>query len=124
MKSPGHNHLDRQRRLLPRDYAREPHRFGVDATLTFHVPPGGDVPSAQIARTQHDLVVDYRALPRRPSGAELGRRLGFSASMFSRCVTGRTWICQAVTTALLIATRHARRPDQQPLPTGRRVGRR
>ena len=113
MRRPGHNHLDRSLRLRPRDYAENPHAFGTDPRVRFDVPEGGDARSAQIAKTFHDLIVTYRACDQKLSGAELGRRFGFSAATWSRSTTGQRWPCNAVTAALFETLR--RRP-QPPAP--------
>lgn len=98
-------HLDTQRRLLPRDYIQGgPHRFGHDPDARFTIPPGGDEASARIAALQHRLVVQWRAT-NRPTGAELGRRWGFSRQTWSRTVLGQRWSGELLLVALLEATR-------------------
>ena len=109
MRRPGHNHLDRSLRLRPRDYADNPYAFGADPQVRFRVPTGGDHRSAQIAKTYHDFIVAYRASDQTLSGAELGRRFGFSGATWSRSLTGQRWPCRAVTAALLETFRA--RPD-------------
>lgn len=84
-------HLDTQRKLLPHDYVQGgPHRFGRDAHARFVIPPDGDEASALIAALQHHLAVRWRAT-HRPTGAELGRRWGFSRQTWSRTVLGQRW---------------------------------
>ena len=104
MKIPGGNAIDRQRRLQPRDYAVDPHRYGTDPRLPFHLPDGGDEHSARIAAAQHRLILRWRAIPTRPSGAQLGRTWGFSKQTWSRTINGERWAGQAVLTALAFAT--------------------
>ncbi len=104
MKIPGGNSIDRQRRLQPRDYAVDPHRYGHDPKLVFHLPDGGDAHSARIAAAQHHLILRWRALPARPSGAALGRAWGFSKQTWSRTINGQRWAGQAALTALAFAT--------------------
>lgn len=104
MRRPGANHLDRQRLLLPRDYATDPYRYGRDPDIGFLVPPGGDVISAIVARTEHDLIVAWRRCDG-PSGAELSRRYGFSKQTWSRTILGQRWAGELVLVALLRATR-------------------
>jgi hypothetical protein len=105
MRRPGGTHLDRQRSLLPADYAVDPHRFGRDPTLVFQVPPGGDARSREIALIQHQLVLGWRQRPDAPSGAALARRFGFSKQTFSRAVLGQRWMGETVMAALLYAVR-------------------
>ena len=98
-------HLDTQRKLLPRDYVEGgPHRFGHDPDARFIIPPGGDEASARIAALQHHLAVQWRAT-NKPSGAELGRRWGFSRQTWSRTVLGHRFSGELLLVALLDATR-------------------
>lgn len=107
--NPGHNQLDRQlRRTAPRDFARDPALFG-HKDVTFHVPDGGDVTSARLARYQHELVLAWRRGGRRPSGAEMARTWGCSTATISRIVTGTRWAGQVGTTALVWALRSQQR---------------
>jgi hypothetical protein len=71
-------------------------------------PPGGDAVSARIALLQHELVAAWRGRGQTPSGAELGRRFGFSRQTFSRAVLGERWMGEAVQAALVSVTRHRR----------------
>lgn len=68
-------------------------------------PPGGDRTSAAVAQLQHELVVAWRAQERRPSGAELGRRFGFSKQTWSRTVLGQRWVGETLMTAFIYALR-------------------
>ena len=97
-------HIDRQLTLTPRQYATDPHRFGRDPKLTFHIPPGGTETGMKSAAMQHHLVIRWRTMGW-PSGAELGRRLNFSRSVWSRTINGYRFAGQVVTNALLMATR-------------------
>lgn len=92
MRRPGGTHLDRQRSLLPADYAVDPHRFGHDPTLRFRVPPGGDRVSMEVARTQHRLVLAWRSNVEPPTGAGLVRPFRFSKQTLSRAVLGQRWM--------------------------------
>lgn len=104
MRIPGGNAIDRQRRLKPRDYAVDPHRYGHDPKAVFHLPEGGDEHSARIAAAQHQLILRWRSMSDRPSGAELGRTWGFSKQTWSRTINGQRWAGQAALTALTFAT--------------------
>jgi hypothetical protein len=116
MRRPGGTHLDRQRSLLPANYAVDPHRFGRDPKLTFHIPPGGDDRSMEIARIQHQLVLGWRLSPGAPSGAALARRFEFSKQTFSRAVLGQRWMGETVMAALLYGqrSRSTTRPASAP----------
>lgn len=114
MRRPGGTHLDRQRTLLPADYAVDPHRFGRDPQLAFQVPSGGDDRSMQIALIQHQLVVGWRQHADAPSGAALARRFGFSKQTFSRAVLGQRWMGETVMAALLYGQRRPRRAPDRP----------
>lgn len=113
MRRPGGTHLDRQRTLLPADYAVDPHRFGHDPKLRFRIPDDGDARSMEIARIQHQLVIAWRHNPDAPSGAALARRFLFSTSTLSRTTLGQRWMGETVMAALLHAQR-SRRPAGGP----------
>lgn len=99
------NHTDAKRRLLPRDYARDVHYFGEHSDAAFHLPPGGDAASLQIAWVTHQLVVRWRRGGQRPSGQALGQRFGFSRSTWSRIARGTRWPGEAGFVALVYASR-------------------
>lgn len=101
MRRPGGNHLDRQRRLLPRDYLDPPEAFGLRRPDRWLVPPGGDRSSQKVARIEHHLVIAWRARHRPPSGAEMGRRFGFSRQTWSRSLLGERWMGETVMAAVL-----------------------
>ena len=103
MRAP--NHVDGNRRLQPRAYFDPAHGFGSDRQAHLIVPPGGDEVSARVAAVAHRLLMDWHAVGRKPSGAELGRRFGFSKQVFSEVVHGRRWPGEAVIAALWMATR-------------------
>lgn len=105
MRRPGGNHLDRRRRLLPRDYLARPDGFGLDCHPAFVVPADGDATSAAVAQLQHELVLQWRDRGGRPSGASMGRRFGFSKQTWSRTVLGQRWMGETVLTALVHALR-------------------
>ena len=69
-------------------------------------PDGGDKDSAGIAAAQHRLIVRRRAMPTRPSGAELGRTWVFSKQTCSGTINGERWAGQTVLTALAFAAAH------------------
>jgi hypothetical protein len=98
------NHVDGRRNLQPRAYFPA-HAFGTDPRARLSVPEDGDDASARIAWLQHQLACRYRAAGSRPSGAELGRRFGFSRSVFSESLRGNRWMGETVMAALLSATR-------------------
>lgn len=103
MRRPGANHLDKKRRLLPRDYLDPPWAFGRDVGARVRVPPGGDAVSGAIASIQHQLVVAWRRGGCRPTGAALGRRFGFSKQTFSKTVLGERWMGETLMAAVLDA---------------------
>ncbi len=72
-------------------------------------PDGGDKDSAGIAAAQHRLIVRRRAMPTRPSGAELGRTWVFSKETWSGIINGERWAGQTVLTALGFAAAHINR---------------
>lgn len=113
MRRPGGNHLDRRRRLLPRDYLENPDGFGFERRPVYVVPEDGDETSAAVARLQHELVRSWRQRGCRPSGAALGRRFGFSKQTWSRTVLGQRWMGETVMTALVQALREANGPSQR-----------
>ncbi len=93
---------------MPADYAVDPHRFGSDPALGFHVPCGGDATSMEIARIQHLLVVAWRGNPTGPSAAALARRFGFSKQTLSRSTLGQRWMGETVMAAWLYGQRQRR----------------
>jgi hypothetical protein len=101
VRRPGGNHVDRRRRLLPRDYLSDPDAFGRNRAVRFIIPAGGDAESGAIARVQHELVLRWRAQGCRPSGSRLGRSFGFSKQTWSRSTLGQRWMGEAVICALL-----------------------
>ena len=105
MRRPGGNHLDRRRRLLPRDYLDPPEAFGLREPAAWVVPSGGDRTSQLVARVQHDLVIAWHTGPRRPSGAEMGRRFRFSRQTWSRSMLGERWMGETVLAAMLSVLR-------------------
>jgi hypothetical protein len=111
MRRPGANHLDRQRKLTPRDYFDDPNRFGRIRHLAGRVPPGGDPVSARVAALQHRLVWAWQARGRKPSTSELGGLFGFSKSTWSRVILGQRWMGETIMAALLHA---ALQPGDSP----------
>lgn len=101
MRRPGANHLDRRRRLLPRDYLDPPEAFGLRDPIRWVVPADGDGTSQRVARVEHRLVVAWRLGDHRPSGPEMGRRFGFSRQTWSRCMLGERWMGETVLAAVL-----------------------
>lgn len=102
---PGWNHLDRQRKLIPRAYCVDPHSFGQRTGTLFHVPTAGDQICAAIAQVQHDLVLRWRAAGLDGSGSRLARQFGFSSSTWSRSLLGERWMGETVMAAALQALR-------------------
>jgi hypothetical protein len=101
MKRPGANHLDRRRRLTPRDYI--PLGFGIVPDARCHIPPGGDNVSAAIARIQHEPVVQYRGVREHGAGRRNARVFGVSQTVWSRCLGGERFMGETVMAALLHA---------------------
>lgn len=101
MRSPSQTALDRRRTLTPRAYADDPWRFGIDQTLGFAVPPGGDATSRHLAEIQHRLICAWRQAGCRSSGAEIGRRWRFSKQTWSRTTLGQRWAGETVLAALI-----------------------
>ncbi|MGK5111674.1 hypothetical protein [Geodermatophilus sp. CPCC 205506] len=106
MIRPGANHIDRRRRLRPRDYLSDPHAFGRQADVIFRVPPGGDAVSAAVARVQHQLVLDWRAARPRRMGSRDARVFRISSSTWSSSVLGERWMGETVMAAVLHALSH------------------
>ena len=95
--------LDRRRRLAPRDYLANPYLFGIDLRAEFVLPPDGDTESLEIARVVHQCFVAWRRNEHHVSGAELGRRFGFSRQTWSTIVQGRRWPGHTVLAAAIAA---------------------
>ena len=110
---PGWNALDRQLKLTPRDYAVNPHAYGQDPQLAFHVPPGGDDRSMRVAIQQHRLVLRWRR-SRRPAARVLVARYGFSKQVLSRICLGERWAGAVGTAALLDALPPGRQTESRP----------
>ena len=79
--------------------------FGVDPTLTFRVPPDGDLHSMRVAELQHQLVSEWSASGRRPSAEGIAHRWGTSIQTISRVARGERWAGETVLAALATATR-------------------
>lgn len=104
MQIPGGNHLDRSRRLQPRDYViGNPFAFGRDESAQFTVPEGGDRRWARVAELEHRLVLRWRQSG--ISGAEMARQWGCSRQTFSRVVLGERWAGELLLAALLLGPR-------------------
>lgn len=115
MHRPGGNHLDRQRRLRPRDYIVADRGFGNPGHYQVVVPADGDRRSANVAAMQHRLVTSWRK--RRPrSGAAVAEEFGFSKQVWSRSVLGDRWMGETVMVALLAETTTTR-SDQTKGPS-------
>jgi len=95
--------LDKRRLLTPRDYLANPYQFGLDARAEFILPPGGDNESLEIARVVHHCLVAWRRTEHHISGAELGRRFGFSRQSWSTIAQGRRWPGHTVLAAAIAA---------------------
>lgn len=107
--------LDRRRQLSPRDYLTNPYQFGIDPTATFVVPPGGDAESLEVARVIHRCLIAWRRCEPHLSGAELGRRFGFSRQTWSTITQGRRWPGHTVLAAA-VAARDPNFARRRPLP--------
>lgn len=101
MNRPGANHLDRRRRLTPRDYI--PLGFGLVPEAQCRVPAGGDAVSADVARIQHELVVLYRTVREHGAGRRNARAFGVSQTVWTRCLAGERFMGETVMAALLHA---------------------
>ncbi|WP_164700208.1 hypothetical protein [Modestobacter sp. KNN46-3] len=101
MNRPGANHLDRRRRLTPRDYI--PLGFGVLPGARCHTPAGGDHVSAAVARIQHELVLHYRGVREHGDGRRYARAFGVSETVWTRCLGGERFMGETVMAALLCA---------------------
>lgn len=107
-----HRRIDHRRRLTPRDYLVHPDQFGENPHAEFHDPPGGDPASRAAAEVFHTCLCAYRAATRPPSGAELGRRFGFSRQTWSDVTRGRRWPGHTVVVAVLAGLRDADRSSR------------
>ena len=99
MNRPGANHLDRRRRLTPRDYI--PLGFGVLPGAPCRVPAEGDPVSAVVAQIQHELVVLYREVRVHGAGRRTARAFGVSQTVWTRCLAGERFMGETVMAALL-----------------------
>lgn len=104
-------HLDRRRRLRPRDYATDPTLYGVDPTVAFHCPVGGDEISMRIAAHTHLVLCDWN-LDRRPSATAIAKTFGTSKNTISRVSRGTRWPGETLLVALT-ESRWRRRPIDQ-----------
>ena len=96
-------HLDQRRTLAPRDYAVDPDSFGLSERLEFHLPPGGDPVSMQIAVLQHQLVCAWNRTGRRVSATQLEQRYRVKKQTISRTARGWRWAGETVQSALIHA---------------------
>lgn len=118
MRVPGGNHVDRRRKLLPRDYLSDPHRFGRSLDVRIVVPPGGDGLSAVIACVQHMFVWHWIEVARRhPRSGEIHAVFGLSRQTWNRITLGQRWAGETGFVTLLCCWVYA--PRRTP-PTGRR----
>lgn len=104
--TPVRTSIDARRQLRPRDYATDPYGFG-ERNQVFATPVGGDDISRTIAELIHEVVRATRAQPAFASGAELGRRFGFSRQTWSRVIHGYQWPGHTVMSAMLDGLREA-----------------
>lgn len=98
----GARHLDRRRRMLPRDYVEDPEAFGVDPGARFRCPDTGDAVSLRIAEQVHMLLCAWNR-DRRPSAAALANRFTMSKQTLSRVSRGERWPGETVMAALCYA---------------------
>ena len=101
VKIPGGNHLDRQRKLIPRAYI--PYGYGETPGAPWWVPPGGDRLSADIARVEHELLLVYRQLRTYGSNRQAARAFGISETVWGEVTAGKRWMGETVIAALLAA---------------------
>ncbi len=95
--------LDRRRSLQPRDYLVNPFLFGIDPQAEMVHPPNGDTESFEIARVLHRCFAARQHSSQHISGAELGRRFGFSKQSWSTIAQGHRWPGHTVLAGLLAA---------------------
>ncbi|GAA1970135.1 hypothetical protein GCM10009798_33570 [Nocardioides panacihumi] len=96
--------------LQPHAYADPPTAFGTEQPIRWHIPPGGDGYSRNLARLQHRLVKVVESIPdpaastaKRPRKDPTDRetlsrmcaRWGFSRSYWQWVKRGRSWVHQA-----------------------------
>ncbi len=77
--------------MVPREYARNPAVFGTGVQVEFQLPAGGCPHEMARAELLHDLFGALGRLDGLPSGAEIGRRHGFSRSTWSAASAGKRW---------------------------------
>jgi hypothetical protein len=99
------NNADTRRVGLPRDYLADPFKFGNDDGVALTDGPTGDAVSARIAHTQHYMIVAWRAIEGRPSGAEIGRRYGVSRATVSRAMLGQRWFGETLLCGFMLELR-------------------
>lgn len=107
--SPGgsaHRLIDRRRQLLvPSRYLTSPACFGEPLAVTFRAPDGGSLVECELARFIHYVFAALRARSSAPSGAQIGRRFGFSRATWSAVSRGKRWPSLTVLIAALIVLR-------------------
>lgn len=104
MYIPGGNHLDKRRKLDPRDYVLDgPLGYGIDPDARFRTPEGGDPAWCRVAELEHRLILRWRERGG-PSAAEIARRWGCSKATLSRTISGHRWAGELLLTALVEVT--------------------
>lgn len=98
-------HLDEARTLIPQAYAVRGDLFGVDDTLAFAVPDGGNRASMLVAVEQHRLVCEWTHNGRRPSAQVLAARWDTSIQTISTVCRGERWAGETLLAALSAAVR-------------------
>ncbi|CAN5633571.1 hypothetical protein BH10ACT3_BH10ACT3_05010 [soil metagenome] len=106
-------HLDESRYLTPQAYAAQPTLFGVDSTLAFRVPEGGNRASMLVAAEQHRLVCEWTRNGRRPSAQVLAARWDTSIQTISTVCRGERWAGETLLAALSAAVGERTRTRRQ-----------
>ena len=119
MRNPGWNHLDRRPAAapLPRDYCTDAWSFGHRGDVSFRVPPGGNVVDLEIARLQHELILEWRRRGGQPSTSQLRARYQISKQTFSRVARGERFLGERVQAALLLAWQLHQPSTRPPQPS-------
>jgi hypothetical protein len=91
--------------MVPREYARNPAVFGTGVPVEFELPVGGCPHEMARAELLHDLFGTLDRLEGLPSGAEIGRRHGFSRSTWSAAKAGKRWPPATMVLAVMLLLR-------------------
>jgi hypothetical protein len=99
--------------MVPRDYARNPAVFGTGVHVEFELPAGGCAYEMARAELLHDLFGALARLDGLPSGAEIGRRHGFSRSTWSAAKAGKRWPPATMVLAVMLILRGGDRASRR-----------